>query len=251
MTNKLVCANLNGIETERVESIMTISNNKKIITALICGMLGCILMGSGDWLMMYGNTNYHGDLYWLTEGVAQIPAWRNSLSMLVAFPAVLFYGIALFTATKFVKQDKQRKIYHYLTAFGLTPWLCLHLFYVMILYLFAWLNGNGYEAAALPAAQALYSHLFWVVILSEVLMLPPFLYWLYLQISDKTIFPKWMAFTNVLIIYAVLLLVKSAMPDTPFRIGFTNGLMSESMIIWFGVMLVWIIGHRKKGSERK
>lgn len=228
-----------------------INNKKKCIVALICGMLGCILMGSGDWLMMYGDTTHHGNLYWLTEGVAQIPAWRNSLSMLAAFPAVLLYGIALFTTAQFVKQEKQRKIYHYLTAFGLTPWMCLHLFYVMILYLFAWLNSNGYEAVALPAAQALYSQLSWVVILSEGLMLPPFLYWFYLQISGKTIFPKWMAFTNVLVIYSVLLVVKFVMPDTPFRIGFTNGLMSESMLIWFGIMLVWLVRYKKTGSERK
>ncbi|MCM1092061.1 MAG: hypothetical protein NC092_08720 [Butyrivibrio sp.] len=214
-------------------------NKRKTILALLCGMLGCVLMGSGDWLMMYGSTVYHGNLYWLTEGVAQIPAWRNSLSMLVAFPAVLLYGIALFTTTGFVKQEKHRRIYHYLTAFGLTPWLCLHLFYVMILFVFAWLDGNGYEAAALPAAEALCSQLMWIVVLSEALMLPPFLYWFYLQLSGRTIFPKAMAFTNVLIIYGILQLVKSAMPDTPFRIGFTNGLMSESMIVWFGIMLVW------------
>ncbi|MCM1145282.1 MAG: hypothetical protein NC407_11290 [Lachnoclostridium sp.] len=217
-------------------------SKRRIIIALICGMFGCVFMGSGDWLMMYGSTVYHGNVYWLTEGVAQIPAWRNALSMFVAFPAVWLYGIALFTTVGFVKQEKHKKIYHYLTAFGLTPWLCLHLFYVMILFIFAWLNGNGYEAVALPAAEALLSQLSWVVALSEAFMLPPFLYWFYLQVSGKTVFPKGMAFTNVLVIYGILWLVKSAMPDTPFRIGFTNGLMSESMIIWFGIMLVWVAG---------
>ena len=70
-------------------------------------------------------------------------------------------------------------------------------------------------------------------------MLPPFLYWFYLQVSGRTVFPKWMAFTNVLVIYGVLWFVKFLLPDTPFRIGFTNGLMSESMFIWFGIMLIW------------
>jgi len=32
------------------------------------------------------------------------------------------------------------------------------------------------------------------------------------------------------------------MPVSAFRLGFTNGLMSESMIVWFGIMLIW---HRK------
>ena len=36
------------------------------------------------------------------------------------------------TLEKFIKEEKERKIYHYLNAFGLTPWMCLHLFYIMI-----------------------------------------------------------------------------------------------------------------------
>ncbi|MDO4302875.1 MAG: hypothetical protein Q4D94_03070 [Bacillota bacterium] len=216
---------------------------KKMIAALLCGMLGCLCFGGGDWLMMYGDTAYSGNIYWLTEGVAQIVPWRNSVAMLIAFPGIIFYGIALFAIEAFLKKEKQKKVYHYLTAFGLTPWLCLHLFYIMILYVFAWLNGNGYEAAALPAAEALFAQLSWIVPLSEVIMLPPFLYWFYLVVSGGSVFARPMAVSNPLIFYGVLYAVKSCMPEGPFRIGFTNGLMSESMIIWFGVLLIWTICH--------
>ena len=44
-----------------------------IKTALICGMLGCICFGAGDWLIMYGSIQHTGEVYWLTEGVANIP----------------------------------------------------------------------------------------------------------------------------------------------------------------------------------
>lgn len=44
-------------------------------------------------------------------------------------------------------------------------------------------------------------------------------------------------------------IAKSAMPDVPFRIGFTNGLMSESMILWFGMMLIWVVRHLKEGKK--
>ena len=57
------------------------------------------------------------------------------------------------------------------------------------------------------------------------------------QIAGKTVFPRWMAFTNVLVIYAVLKGVSLLLPVSAFRLGFTNGLMSESMILWFGGML--------------
>lgn len=208
--------------------------------AMICGILGCFCYGGGDWLMIYGDTTSSGKLFWLTQGASQIAPWRNGLAMFLAFPGIIFYGIALFYIGRFIRGEKERKIYHYLNAFGLTPWMCLHLFYIMILYLYNWMTNNGYSEAALPACEALYSHLSWVIMVSEVLMLPVFLYWFYVVVRGKTTLPRWMAAGNVLVFYVVLLVVKSSLPDTPFRIGFTNGLMSESMIFFF--LLILIVG---------
>lgn len=74
-------------------------------------------------------------------------------------------------------------------------------------------------------------------------MLPVFLYWFYVQITGNTIFKKGMAFTNVLVIFAILKGISMLMLESGFKLGFTNGLMSESMIIWF--MLIFLkIGGR-------
>ena len=109
----------------------------------------------------------------------------------------------------------------------------------MILTLFAWMHRNGYAAEALPVCEGLFHQLAWLVSVSEGMMLPVFLYWFYLQMTRKTFFPRWMAFTNVLVIYAAMKGVSLLMPVSAFRLGFTNGLMSESMILWFGFMLIW------------
>ena len=212
---------------------------KHMKAALLCGILGCLCYGGGDWLMMYGNPAYHGTLSWLTEGIAVIPQGRYNLAMALAFPGIILYGIALFAVEGYIKEEKHRRIYHWLNAFGLTPWIALHLFYVMILTLFAWMNGNGYATEALPVCEGLFSRLSWLVPVSEALMLPVFLYWFWLQLRGKTVFPKGMAFTNVLIIFALLKGLSLAMPASAFRLGFTNGLMSERMILWFGIMLIW------------
>lgn len=212
---------------------------RKMSLALTCGLLGCLCMGVGDWLMLYGDPAYDGVLRWLTRGAAAIPVWRNGLAMALAFPAVILYGAALFAIAGFLKGEREKKGYHYLTVFSLTPWLALHLFYIMILYGFAWLSGNGYEAAALPASEALVSHLAWIVPVSEALMLPPYIYWAYLLLRDKSRFPRWMALSNPLVFYVLLKLLTLLMPDSPFRLAFTNGLMSESMALWFVSIQIW------------
>ena len=211
--------------------------NRRAIS-LLCGIAGCVFMGAGDWLMVYGDTAYAGSLSWLTVGAAKIASWRNTLAMALAFPGVLLYGIALFAIAAYLKNEKQRNVYHYLTAFSLTPWLCLHLFYIMLLYAFAWMSGNGYEAAALPVSEALFAHLSWLVTVSEVLMLPPYIYWLWTLARGAAVFPRWMALSNSLLFYGLLKLLTMLMPDSAFRLAFTNGLMSESMLLWFGSMLL-------------
>lgn len=214
------------------------SDITKNIRALICGILGCLCYGGGDWLMMYGDPTNMGKLYWLTVGTAKIPQWRYILAMTLAFPGILFYGIGLFAIQDYIKDEKRKRIYHYLNAFGLTPWIALHLIYVVILSLFAWLNNNGFARDALTICEALYDNFAWLIPVSEVVMLPVFLYWFYLQITGKTLFRKGMAFTNVLVIFAVLKMIASIMPVGAFRLGFTNGLMSESMILWFTLMFL-------------
>ena len=109
----------------------------------------------------------------------------------------------------------------------------------MLLTLYSWMNANGYAAEALSVCEGLFHQLSWLVPISEALMLPVFLYWFYLQLRGETMFPKWMAFTNVLVIFAVLKGLTLLMPVSAFRIAFTNGLMSESMVIWFAVLLAW------------
>ena len=98
---------------------------------------------------------------------------------------------------------------------------------------------NRGKAESLAVCEALFHRLAWAIPISEAMMLPVFLWWFYLQIEGRTVFPKCLAFTNVLIIFAILKGISLLLPVSAFRLGFTNGLMSESMIIWFAVMLVW------------
>ena len=216
---------------------MPVKTNR-IRAALVCGLLGCLCFGGGDWLMLYGDPGYRGALSWLTEGVAAIPQWRFDLALALAFPGIVLYGVALFAVQGYIRGEREQRVYHYLNVFGLTPWIALHLFYIMILTLFQWLNGNGFAGEATAICEGLFARLQWLVPVSEALMLPVFVYWFALQIRGKTVFPRWMAFTNVLIVYAVLKGISLLLPVSAFRLGFTNGLMSESMLVWFGCMLV-------------
>ena len=210
----------------------------KMIILLILGMIGCIFMAGSDWIMIYGDPAYNGKLAWLTQGVIQIEPWKNSLAMLLAFPAVIFYCIALLSIKDYFKEEHHKKVYSLLTTIGFTPWLCLHLFYVMILYIFAWLQKNGHQDVSYLVGEKLFEQFGWIVILGEVIIFIPFLYLGIATVLSKTVFSRWMVFNNPLLIYIILKIGTMFMPDTAFRLAFTNGLMSESMMIFFIIYLI-------------
>ena len=58
-----------------------------------------------------------------------------------------------------------------------------------------------------------------------------------------------MVFTNVLVIFGFLKGISMMMPESGFRLGFTNGLMSESMIIWFLLVFMEIGGRKRKTND--
>ena len=122
----------------------------------LLGMAGAGLLAASDWLMIYGDPSYQGTLAWLTAGVAAVSPGRNAFAMAISFPAVLLYCFGLF-AVRFFLSGRTRKTYCALTVAGVTPWLCLHLLYVMILYLFSWLMGQGQTRMAYAACEALFS----------------------------------------------------------------------------------------------
>lgn len=107
------------------------------------------------------------------------------------------------------------------------------------LYLFAWLRGSAWAAAAMPTAEAFRIQFGWVVFISYPFMLPPYFYWAWQLFKGNSVFPKWMTLTNPIMFYLALKGISLLMPVSAFQLAFTNGLMSEAMFLWFLSMLVW------------
>ena len=225
---------------------MNIKKNNQLTILLSLGILAAVLLASSDYLMIYGDTTYESKLVWLTLGVAQIPEERNAIAMLIAFIAIIFYCFGIFGVRHLFKDAKAAKNYTALSIVGLTPWLCLHLFYVMILFNFAWLMHNTDSTIAYSLCEATFNQFAWLIPLAEVIMLLPYVYIFVEIVRSKTNLTKIMAINNPILIFIVLKLISSLLPDIPFRLAFINGLMSEAMIVWF---LVYIIYIKKRGLE--
>ena len=84
-------------------------SKQKALLLLLSGILGCLCFGCGDWLMIYGDPAHSG---------SDIPTWRKSLAIFLAFPVMIFYGIGLLNAGRFITDKRGAAVYRTLNIFG-------------------------------------------------------------------------------------------------------------------------------------
>lgn len=94
--------------------------------------------------------------------------------------------------------------------------------------------------------EAMYNQYSWMIIVSDVIMILPYIYLLVKNLSGQTVFSKIMALNNPVIIFVGLKLITNLMPTSAFKLTFTNGLMSEAMFVWFIVYILFLIKHKKE-----
>lgn len=199
---------------------------------ILLGMAGCVLMTLGDWLMLCADPAASGSLSWLTEGVKNMGSWRLNAALALSFPAIVLYAVGLFSIAGYIKDKRDRRVYRALNAIGLTPWLMLHMFYVMIF-------GVWQITKDLTVCEQLFSRFSWIIMVSMVFMIPVYVYWAYLVFKERTVFPKVFALNSVLVFYVILKGITMILPTSAFRLGFLNGLMSESMFLFFLGLLIF------------
>lgn len=223
------------------------ANRRRAVLSLGTGLAGAVLIVLSDWLMIFGDAAYDGELFWLTEGVKNIPAWRSTLALVIFLPGVIFCAGALFSLEPWLKPGKRRAWWRYLTAYSLIPWLALHLLFMLILFLYAWLSQNGFAAAALPACTALFRHFYWLIPAGSLLIVLPFGFWLLCVLRGQSFLPRPWAAANPLIFFLLLVPLRLFLPQSPWRPALANSLMSLALFFFF-LALLWAARRQTKNA---
>eukprot|EP00833_Pecoramyces_ruminatium_P014056 jgi/Orpsp1_1/1188088/evm.model.d7180000062376.1 len=188
-------------------------------------MFGSLCYSICDWIIIYGDpTSLSDKAYILTKGTAQIGGWCYVTSMVLAYPCTILSLIGICAYEKYIPNKKHKTIYHWLNFISFTTWLAFHLSFVINLYAFQFMMKNGYQDAAVPVSEAIYSHFSWITIASEILILPSFLYLLYLIVTGRTTLSRKMSLVHSIPIIVVLFIIDAFLPKSGFKNSFTNAI---------------------------
>lgn len=213
---------------------------------LALGMIGALLLAFGDWTMIYGDPQHTPGFFWLSEGAKHIPDWRNTLALATGIPGVILCAMGMLSLEHAVKPGMRRINWRYLTAYSLLPWLTVHAFIVMQIYLFGWMSRNGYEEAAFPTLQALNEHFSWMALVCYGLIMIPFIMWLVLGLRGRLRTPRLMGLVNPIVFVPILVLLRPLIPNGPAKPGYINGEISTSFFLFFlGIFLYFLFSQKR------
>lgn len=214
------------------------------------GILGALLMLTGDWLLGYvdpapliaGNSI-------LRAGYAQNYAlWRPVAAMAAGTLGVLCYLPGLWGMALTIRDKRWRRHFGWTMTAGLLGWMLIHYFFSQLIYQFAWSCRNG-DPMALEAAHAVNLAFRYPVGVWYVLMAVPFLLHLVLTVRGKTHLPRWTALLSPAVCLVMLRVLTAVLPQTPFLYGLNIGAMNESMLIWFLAVLLVRPRHGRRSAE--
>ncbi len=197
------------------------------------GILGALLMGSGDWLLGYADPAIVGNCPILRAGYAQGYAlWRPAAAMVAGDVGALCYLGGLWGMSLTIRDKRLQKAFWITAAASLFGWLLIHYFFCQIIYQYAWLSQAG-DPLAYDSAAAVYSAFYPTVGPWYLIMAIPFVIHLAATLRGRTVLTRWTALLHPVVWIVLLNLAFSLLPQTPFIYGLRMGAMSETMLIWF------------------
>ena len=224
------------------------STDKQLIISGILGLIGAIGVGVGEFLLHYslGGIGYNGNNF---EFFNQIPLSRLTLGHFVAVSFVPFY-IAGYYHLYLIFKEKNPKIATAIFALGVIAFMIGGM----------WISSRaqlGYlvhKIAEFPNDTSLQSLIeiyknhaeilvkslrIWVAAISVLFVIP--------IIKGNTVYPKWMAIFNPIVILLSVLVIYTIAPSVGFIIGPIA--MNVVHFIVFGLSLVIIKTKQKTLSK--
>ena len=236
--------------SESVERGDCMMKNKKNKIYWLCGIIGAICFGIGDWLLGYVDpTVVNASFSVIKAGHgAGYDLSKITVTLLLGAVGVPFLMLGCVKMAEFVKEDRKRRLFRFWMALLPVGWLMIHFTVSVSICVYSWgmqtLTGNMAEKLASDLLQRMQptqivSYLFAGI---PLVLLPVYV------LGGKTFLKKQsQAFTPALwmLLFSVL---KFVLPPSPFSNGMDTFCMNAGMIIWFAYLMMAKDG--KKQAEQ-
>ena len=201
----------------------------------LCGIIGAVCFGIGDWLLGYVDPGIAGESFSVIKAGhgADYDLFKITITLLFGAIGVPFLMLGCVKMADLITEDKKNKIFRFWMALLPVGWLIIHFTVSISIYVYSWCMHSKAAETAEKLATDILQMMQPAQIVSWFFAGIPLVLLIVYVLRGKTVLKKRSQFFTPLLWMALLSGLKFIVPATPFSNGIDTFCMNAGLIIWF------------------
>ncbi|MBR1700905.1 MAG: hypothetical protein IJ716_03015 [Lachnospiraceae bacterium] len=201
----------------------------------ICGIVGAVCFGIGDWLLGYVDPGIVDESFSVIKvgHGAGYDLVKITITLLFGAMGVPFLMLGCMKMADILTEDSKKKGFRFLMAQLPVGWLIIHFTVSVFIYAYSWSIQNGMAETAEKLAADIQHMMQPAQIVSYLFIGLPLVLLIVYVLRGKTALQKRSQFFTPLLWMALLSGLKFVIPASPFSNGIDTFCMNAALIIWF------------------
>ena len=201
----------------------------------LCGMIGAMCFGIGDWLLGYVDPGIVNESFSVIKAGhgAGYDLFKITLTLLFGAIGGPFLMLGCMKMADLITEEKKKKNFRFWMALLPVGWLIIHFTVSVFIYAYSWSMQNGMSETAEKLAADIEHMMQPAQIVSYLFIGIPLVLLIVYVLRGKTVLKKRSQFFTPLLWMALLSGLKFVIPASPFSNGIDTFCMNAGLIIWF------------------
>jgi len=224
------------------------TSKRKIGIALLCGILGSLCFGVGDWLLGYVDPTPIGEniFYFICVGHgAGYDTWKIVVTLVVAMVGMCFLILGMTSIADIAWKARDQRLLRYLFVLCAVGWIVIHFTVAINVLVFSLAEKAGGRELAVTLSHNLDSACLLFLYCAYIFVAAALVTLLVLILCGKTRLKRTAALFTPAIPMGIIAAVAGLLPESPFAYGLSTFCMNGGLIVWFAYLLC----HQNTAAE--
>lgn len=221
---------------------------RKINLTLLCGILGSLCFGVGDWLLGYVDPTPIGEdiFYFIRAGHgAGYDPWKIVVTLVMAMAGICFLIPGMTGSAEVVRKSGTRKLLRYLFLLCAAGWIVIHFGVAVNVLVFSLAERAGGRELAVSLSHDMGSACLLFLYCAYVFVAAALITLMILILRGKTRLKRTAALFTPAVPMGIISVVSGLLPASPFAYGLSTFCMNGGLIVWF----VYLLLHQDTVTE--
>lgn len=221
---------------------------QKMNLNLLCGILGSLCFGVGDWLLGYVDPTPIGEniFGFICAGHgAGYDAWKIVITLVMAMVGICFLIPGMVCIANVAKKAGSKRLLQYLLVLCAIGWIVIHFAVAVNVLVFSLAEKAGGRELAVTLSRNMDSACLLFLYCAYVFVAAALVTLMVLILCGKTRLKRTAALFTPAIPMGIIAVISGLLPVSPFAYGLSTFCMNGGLIVWF----VYLMFHQNSTAE--